>query len=287
MATNRLLPHQFGPGITLDGTRIEQALRALIDKYNDVPADLVLRRWSPSPMVWGFTPAGQLALPAALPSPFLPEVNTTAGAVFEPPTTIYNPYRVKSLMYPGVESGDVVSRSWEVSFVPGRPVLVGSLTLLAEYQTKGAWMRNRWLYEAGAAAFGEVNNTPCKDITLQTCISDGWDVENRKKLHQESLVFEVRSDAFKNQADGFVPAQTTQPPHPAALLFPVPPDVPGVFRGFIVEGMPMVLVPAGARVHFILTIPEYADATASTWDIKNPDVDNAWNLHAQIWEATR
>lgn len=269
MSTNRLLSYQFGPGVTLDGTRIEQSLRDLVALYNDVPADLVSRRWSCSPMVWGFSPTQTMST-----VPFLSELNFPAPATPDPVTAaqIKNPYRVKSTAFPGQTTADD-SLIMEVTFSPLRPVIIGGLTLLAERKSTGAFT-NIWEYGA-APPDGKNPGDPCEDVTLQVCVSDGWDIENRKKLRQEALLYKTRSDAFLANIAVTVPGASTILP----TLLP--------WDGFALDVTPVVLVPAGARVHFIVTIPIYFSATASTWPVDLPWRGNAWNLHAQIFEATR
>lgn len=56
MSSNRLLPYQFAPGLDASPTRIEQSLLKLAELYDDVPAEFMQRRWSPSHMLWGFSP---------------------------------------------------------------------------------------------------------------------------------------------------------------------------------------------------------------------------------------
>lgn len=269
MATNRLTTYQFGPGITLDGTRVEQSLRDLVTLYNDLPADLISRRWSCSPMVWGFSPTQTWDT-----VPFLSELNVAGGTTLDPVTAaqIKNLYRVKSTAFPGQTGGDN-SLIMEVSFSPLRPVIIGGLTLLAERKSTGAFT-NVWEYGA-APPDGKNPGDPCEDVTLQVCVSDGWDIENRKKLRQESLLYKTRSDAFFANIPGSVPMASTIVP----TLLP--------WDGFALDVMPVVLVPAGARVHFIVTIPKYATAGASTWNRDRPWIGNAFNLHAQVFEATR
>lgn len=285
MATNRLVSHQFGPGVTLDGTRIEHALRDLVALYNDVPADLVLRRWSPSTLVWGMTPPS-----TSIVVPWMSEHNGSAGlSTYERPDAedIQNPYRVKSTRHAVVSPNESNSQVFDVTFAAVHPVVIGAFTVMAEWQKVGPY-QNNWTYGA-VPPTGKANGDPTEDFTLQVCVSDAWDIENRKKLRQESLVYRIRSDAFLNQIISVAAGVTGMPPHG---LLPTHPQLDGAgnpvaFSGFAVANAHPVLVPSGARVHFILTIPKYGAANTSSWSHTMPQIGNVWSLSATCWEATR
>ena len=378
MATNRLLPQQFYPSNTVDATRIEQALLALCALYDDVPAGLVQRRWSPSPLIWtllppklsksrflstvagafvpgntarltingvnydyivlaGDTPArvaqGIVAAAAADPLyivtstgavvtslarstvltavvtslflagvgtfvtvssptsdldpntnyklPWLSDLNSDAGSLVQPPTTalgfpITNRWRAKSTVVP-IASSPPTSQStlmMEVTLLASHPMIVGDFTVLAERRATGPYTNN-WTYGAAPPA-GKTALGPTDDFTLQVCVSDAWDLENRKKLRQESLVYQIRSDAFAFSPAGIAgAADVILPTHPV-----------GVFDGFAVAAMPLILVPAGGRVLFQWSIPVYTNTDQATWGA-SPWAGNAWNLSARVWSPTR
>lgn len=272
MSTNRLTTHQFGPGVTADGTRIEQALRELVALYNDVPADLVLRRWSCSPLVWGWSPptTGTNALP------FMGHLNTS-GSVLQPPTAaqIHNTQRVKSCR---ANSSIAGMYTVEVALTPERPIIIGSLSATAEWQTGGPYANN-WTWGAAAPA-GFAAGDPTSDVTLQACLADAWDLENRKKLRQESLVYRTRSDVFAVQPD--------EDSLPTDIIFPqrLVGAKPWPFRGFLVEAKHPVLVPAEARVVLQFTVPVYSAANVASWPLVAGQ-GNVWTFGAQVWEGTR
>lgn len=276
MSTNRLLPHQFAPGVTLDGTRIEQALIALVDQFNDVPPDCVQKRWSPSWMVWGLSPE-KTAAPRNL--PFLVGLNHPAfgSSSLEAVTSTSNPYRAKSAHL--APTGDI-GRVLEVSFVSSKPVIIGGLCVMAEAETSGGPYQNRWKYGATPPA-GKVTGDPTDDFTLQATVSDGWDLENRKKLRQEALVCRRPSSAFlfSPVAESVAVVDSILPPRPLTGGVQEP------FRGFAVSVSPLILVPRQGRVRFQFTIPGYPNADASTWGAY-PANGNAWSLAACIYEAT-
>lgn len=379
MATNRLLPQQFYPGNELSATRIEQALLALCALYDDVPADLVQRRWSPSPLVWtllppqlsksrffstvagafvpgdtarltingvnydyivlaGDTPArvaqGIVAAAAADPLyivtsigavvtslarstvltatvtslflagvgtfvtvssptaaldpntnyklPWLDEINSDAGSLVQPPTAalgfpLSNVWRAKSTVVPIASSPPSVFRTlmMEVTLLASHPMIIGDFTVMAELNNGGTAFRNPWRYGAAPPA-GKTALGPADDFTLQVCISDAWDLENRKKLRQESLIYQMRSDAFAFSASGAGGAlDVILPTHPQ-----------GAFNGFAVAAMPLILVPAGGRVLFQWSIPVYTTVDEATWG-PSPWAGNAWNLSTRVWSPTR
>ncbi len=270
MNTNRLTPHQMAIGNTADATRIEQCLMRLAELYDDVPPEFVQRRWSPSPLVWGFTPPQQGLFSASFGLPFLPN---THGATFGGKPTC-NPQRVKSCAAPGLIAAE--HRTWEVSCLFSRPKIIGSLAVFAEVcgPVFPSRPKNEWLYGATPPAPFDAND-PTQDFTLQVCISDGWDLENRKKLRQESLTYQTRSDAFKYSQRAISGAPTALPKSPHNSKW----------AGFAVTTQALVLVPAGARVIFQWTIPQYAVATDSTWPV-DPRTGNVWSLNALCYSPT-
>lgn len=290
LPSNRRLPSQWTDGNTIDATRIEACLQQLIEDFNDVPADCVGRRWSPSWPVWGMAPAN---LPFVSPFafswarsrrlPFLSAVNSVYNsAVFlQQPPSYTNPQRVKSCGVPTIDptlaaddlTGDLLT--WEVSWVCNRPTLIGSLAVLAEWQSGGPY-QNDWVYGAAFPVLppGLANGDATTDFTLQCCVDDAWDVQNRRKLRQESLIFKMRSDAFQFFGQGG-----------ADTILPARPVSNGSFAGFAVRSNPLILVPTGGRVRMQWTVPLYKDADSldvSTWG-PNPMAKNLWSLACQLW----
>ncbi len=275
MKSNRLVPWQFSPGLTVDATRIEASLRELARLFDDVPADLVQRRWSPSPLVWGLLPA-QFANPVDDTStagrlPWMRENSKDSNASLQliPAGDFSNPFRVKSnVVGTGTAGHELETRAdlltWEVSILATHPMIIGDLTVMAD--ASGAPYDNDWIVTA--------TNAPTTDYTLQVGLSDAWDLENRKKLRQASLVYQTPSDGFAFSAaaagaDTVIPAYST-----------------GEFQGFGVWCCPLVLVPAGARVFFQWTIPWYDAPVPTSWG-ETPWRRNAWSLSTRIWSPTR
>ena len=283
MSSNRLLPYQFAPGLDASPTRIEQSLLELAKLYDDVPPDLVKRRWSPSPLLWGFSP------PSVQPngSPYLEEYNWAFGGT-NPIThdQLTNTYRAKSTQVDGITfegypaGGGLLT--WEVTMLASHPMIIGSFVVMAGLITAElSNYLNSWRYGVSPPPGYDIDQ-PTQDFTLQVCISDGWDLENRKKLRQESLTYKMRSDAFEFSPAGLpaVGSDPTKPPFPSdALRHPV------CWNGFAVMADALVLVPVGARVVFQWTIPRYPDPDNSTWG-SDPTKGNTWNLRALTYSPT-
>lgn len=276
--SNRVLPHQFAPGNTADFTRVEQALLKLTDTFNDVPAQFVQRRWSHNSLVWGYSPPDD-ATPNML--PFLRCINnSTSFSVLEPPVAadIKNLQRVKSCYVPAIapNNGSQDLLTWEVAWQCAKPTIIGGFTLAAEARASliatGPYT-NFWRFGAGAP----VPSDPVDDYTVQVCIDDGFDLVNRKRLRQEALVYNMRSDAFQFYPATGLPAalDTMQPAHPSDEAW----------DGILIDIEQLVLVPAGARVRCLFTVPLYSDATYAQW-AATPQALNVWSCTAQVWEAT-
>lgn len=283
MSSNRLLPFQSAPGIDASATRIEQSLLALAELCDDVPADLLRRRWSPSHALWGFTPPS-----VASPSPFLGNFNFSFGG---PQSIAFaqltNPYRCKSCQADGItvaNGGQLLT--WEVSMLATHPIIIGSLVVMAAKLAAQFWSdMNPWQYGNNPPT-GHANGDPTEDFTLQVCVSDGWDLENRKKLRQESLTYKMRSDAFAFSPitpPGPNVSDTTLPPMPLWNGVGVGPCA---WNGFAVMADALVLVPVGARIVFQWTIPFYPDANNASWGA-HPVRGNIWNLRALTYSPTR
>jgi len=283
MSSNRLLPYQFAPGLDASPTRIEQSLLELAKLYDDVPADLVRRRWSPSPLLWGFSPPSV----GVNGSPYLEEYNYSfSGTNPISHSQLTNTYRTKSTQVDGITfedypiSGGLLT--WEVTMLASHPMIIGSFVVMAGLLTPElSNYLNSWRYGVVPPA-GHSFAQPTQDFTLQVCISDGWDLENRKKLRQESLTYKMRSDAFDFSPAGVPSAGSdpTKPPFPSdALRHPVN------WNGFAVMADALVLVPVGARIVFQWTIPRYPEANNSTWGL-DPTKGNTWNLRALTYSPT-
>ena len=293
MPSLRLLPWQTGSGATLDGTRLESMLLELMRLYDDVPPNLVQRRWSQSNLIAGFSPAGFVGPSDFIQSPAGPDMpfmyNKNSLTI---PPGITNTYRAKSVAFPTFNDVQYkgAAKTWETSFVLSRPCIVGRLTLRAGTMEldKGSNYTNTWQYDnthGAAIPPGYASGDPTADYTLQLCISDGWDLENRAKLRQELLLYHTPSTAVAFSRAGNRGLNTSAWPLTAEN-----------FGGFSVKTSGLVLVPAGARIFAQWTVPEYNPHWGTTWNrwqavpggyIVSPTRGNVWNLSQQIWMPTR
>lgn len=275
MSSNRLLPYQFAPGLDASPTRIEQSLLKIAELYDDVPAEFMQRRWSPSHMLWGFSPPSVTMAG----NPYLKWYNPNSSAT--------NPYRCKSCFAEGLGDppNDGYMLTWEVTALASHPMIISSLVVMAgRINSATSTYLNPWVY-GGEPPPGYSAGDPTQDFTLQVCISDGWDLENRKKLRQESLTYQTQSSAFKFSPTGippaFLSADTTLPPMPIEAVS----GEPTKWNGFAVMADALVLVPVGARMVFQWTIPWYGNDLRSTWGYY-PWRKNTWNLRALAYSPT-
>ena len=275
MATNRLLPQQFAAGLDISGTRIEQGLAKLVEVYNDVPADLVKRRWCPSHVVAGYSPSNA-AFPRSL--PWMPDLNAIGGgfsSTLEPPTAITNPKRAKSYEVATISEGNM--SIWEIAFANSRPVILSALSMFAEWQATGPYV-NDWTYGAIPPTIppGLMPGDPTTDFTFGLGVDDAWDIDNRRKLKQEVLLWRMRSDAFFSDPLSNGAANDMQPVHPI-----------GTWQAQALCPTPLVLLPAYSRARVQMVLPTYIAANRSSWPYQTEWNGNVWTMHAEILEPTR
>jgi len=79
---------QFSDGTTIDGTRIDDALREAVEHFNSVPGGDVSTRFTKTQYIFGYQPAGYTGTPVGT-LPSLP-VMETAGGTVEGPTWPWN-----------------------------------------------------------------------------------------------------------------------------------------------------------------------------------------------------
>lgn len=277
MANNRLLPYQFAPGLTADGTRIETALRKIVELYNDVPPDLILRRWFPTHRVWHHAPGYHWTGLAAeyTRMPFMDARNGTYACASKEPATesaIQNVERVKSCAVPGIVVAEATVSTqnlltWEVAFHTTAPTILSAATLFAEFDY-GSVSKNDWRTDPGGV--------PTADVTFQVCVDDGWDLDNRKKLRQEALAYSIPSDTWDNTYAPMTPSPLTGLPNFLTTM---------TFKAVTLNQL--VLIAEYSRVRIQCTIPVYPAAT-TTWGTGNePPNKNLWTVHLEMWEPTR
>lgn len=257
--SSRLTPNQFGEGLTLDATRLEQDLVALANRYNaPLPADIA-RRWVESHLVSGFLPntfpvdpyaefptsMGAQTVVQALPwmGAYNPApvgtaaTGTSAAGVAPPPAAadITNVYRHKGTKQ---TFGDI--QTWEVAWTQTGPCLLDVITLTLA--TDSAFP-NSFLYTGGPK-----DGQPLDNVVVQVLVDSALDSANRVGALAPVLVrnfsvadFFISLPAFSGVAD------TMQPPV-------VDGTVPA---GLCIQLFPRQPIPEGARVRVALSLPLY------------------------------
>lgn len=262
--SSRLTPNQFGAGLTLDATRLEQDLVALANRYNaPLPADIA-RRWVESHLVSGFLPntfpvdpyaefptsMGEQTVVQALPwmGAYNPapvgtaSTETSPARVAPPPAAadITNAYRHKGTKQTFIDPASGVSdiQTWEVAWTQTGPCLLDVITLTLATDSVYA---NSFLYTDGAK-FGQ----PLDDMVVQVLVDSALDSANRVGALAPVLVrnfsvanFFISLPAFSGVAD------TMQPPV-------VDGTVPA---GLCIQLFPRQPIPEGARVRVALSLP--------------------------------
>ena len=277
MATNRLLPYQFAKGLSAAPTRIETALRKLVATFNDVPPDLIARRWTPTHRVARST-GTPLQVSNLLPWMTASNVQACTGRQPGDADAVLNDQRAKSTGVPGIvilrnsTAGELYT--WEVTFKTTRPTMLSSATLFAEYN---AYYLNQWKNGAAPAPPTKTPNDPANDFTFQICVDDAWDATNRRKLRQEALVYQTSAQTYENSPNGVAAwVLSPQPVIPETLSSPT-------FKAVTMD--PLVLLPELATVRVQVTFPVYSGYN-STWNTYGPG-GNTWTVHLELWECTQ
>jgi hypothetical protein len=263
--SSRLAPNQFGAGLTLDATRLDQDLVALSNRYNaPLPCDIA-RRWVESHLVAGFLPntfpvnpyvaafptgmgAQQVvqALPwmgAYNPAPVGTAADDTTAAGEAPPpaaSAITNSYRHKGTKQTGIDPAEGVTdiQTWEVSWTQTGPCLLDSITMTL---ATDSFYANDFLFQSGIKS-GE----PLDDIVVQVLVDSVLDSSNRIAALAPVLVRNFKASEFwisLPSLSGVV--DTMQPP---VIDGTVP-------AGLCIQLFPRQPIPENARVRVALSIP--------------------------------
>lgn len=255
--SSRLTPNQFGAGLTLDATRLEQDLVALANRYNaPLPVDIA-RRWVESHLVSGYIPN---TFPV---DPYTPDYPTAMGAqtVVQalPWMGAYNPAPVGTAadgtsaagMAPPPAAADIVNAyrhkgttrdilTWETAWTQTKPSLLDVITLTL---ATDSFYVNSFTYLSGPKS-----GQPVDDIVVQVLVDSALDSSNRVASLAPVLVrnfsaadFLISLPAFSGVAD------TMQPP---VLDGTVP-------TGLCIQLFPRQPIPEGARVRVALSLPLY------------------------------
>jgi len=139
---NRNLTHEvFYDGTTIDGSRLEKALRVIKDKFNKVPKGDVENRFVAVQYHAGFSPQLHSAT-AAHNFPWLKIDNRDVYGV-QPPGAPHNVLRLKGTRVPGIYlnagygSGTGIQYAWSRTFAFKKPVVVDSISILLQVEPNG------------------------------------------------------------------------------------------------------------------------------------------------------
>lgn len=257
MASLRELPENFGKGLTLDATRIEQNLVKL-ESLRDVPPHLIQRRHFPSWLVWGYSPDTNVV---PIPLPFLREENTDTEAPV--PAVIHNMYRHKAIYTPGIPYGGISSmRTWEVSFENKRPT---HITRVYAFMATDTEYTNTFQYTAPTPPPTKTIAQPLDDMAVQVFVDDHLDPEDRRRTSVELGTFQRSMRTYYASNVALNPAwDTMQPAHPT-----------GPANAVLMEAEGSISLPAG-RIRVAVTIPEYDTLTySSSW--------GTYSFQPQVW----
>lgn len=274
MSSLRTLPQQFGQGLTVDGTRIEQNVIAL-DGLRVAPPTMVERRWLPSWLCWGYQPDLLLAVARPRQAPWTREQNdgVDISPTYLPAPQPSNRYRHKGVYTPGIgHTGPLDALySWEVAFETQRPTYLAGLW--ATMQTD-AWYINGGTYGAPAPTTKTAGG-PLDDLILQVFVDDHLDPEVRARTSVEGGQFNQPFSSCKMLASVLIGGlDTMQPPHPQEVA-----------KGYLFRAEPDVLLPAG-RIRIAVTIPQYS-AFTTEWGNQAKSWQTAvWSIGAKLMEGT-
>ena len=251
MSSNRLMPEQFGGGLTVDATRLERNV-IKVDELGTPPEKHIRRRHVPSWLVWGQMPDDRVT-PTQF--PWLREKNDNLSATYLPVPTATNLFRNKAVYAPGITHANAGNTlyTWEVSFETTAPTW---LTKLYAFMACDTNYPNDGHYDVVPPA-GKVSSAWMSDATLQIFVDDKLDPENRARTSVEAGVVQQSMETLQMVVTAVNPLwDTMQPAHPA-----------GPANGYRFVADCSVQLPAG-RIRVAMTVPQYPIAT--DWETLNP-----------------
>lgn len=265
----RLVPNQFGAGLTVDATRMEHDLVALANRYNAPLDSDIARRWVENHMTSGFIPfkqplpAANQVTPQALPwmTAYNPAPvgtaapDTTAAGVAPPLGTITNPYREKGIFQTGIDPSNAQQEfgnilSYETSFARSKPFLLDCIQLAL---ITDSYYQNPFVWGVDCPA-GKVPGEPVDNIVVQVLVDSALSSGNRKAALVPTLVrsfpanqYEVTQPAFQSKPNGMLP-RTFDDKVPKGLCITLHPRQP---------------IPENSRVRIVLSVPLYSSLVES------------------------
>ena len=223
----RLTDQQFSDGTTIDGNRLEKALRQIEDWSNAIPDSDLESRWMQTQMVLSFSPftAAEVARLSALGgagvnghrlAPFLPVYNSTAPTGNDPTN---NPFRLKgNRLYwqPGYADNWIstpVQYAWCATMQTGNePMIIDGVSMILE--NGKTEYTNDFKYDAVTAPGNEQAGYFVNDIQLQITADNPFVTE---KQDQNQVLYHRHS---------FSAAEVLQCPAPIGTVWPdMPPNI--------------------------------------------------------------
>lgn len=292
--SNRIAGQQFGGGLTVDATRLEQDLVTLANRGNaPLPAD-VARRWMETHQVYGFI--GD-QLPVYDPEepdnvtriarlPWMGSYNSrlTANANTDPAlqvTDYPNKFRFKGTTQPLINP--LLSEIW---FDAGRS-LTDMYSWEVAYRKSSAHLLDRWtvtlaadLYYPNTFTWGagaptpEVEDGSVNDMVLQVIVDSALASENRTASLQPLLVRKFKANDWQIWPVTRLPDM--KPPMSVATQK----------QTVCLMLNARLVIPENASVRLVISVPQYRrDYSVSSWT-QYPWRDQVFSQHVTLLEST-
>jgi hypothetical protein len=267
MSTRIITDEQFSEGTAIDGSAISQAVRDVVDRWNNVPVGDLRSRHIQQQIVWGYSPPPSALSPVA--DHILPWAHThnDSGDVYSGSADdITNPQRAKGYEVEGIrEIGDPAYGDhfcWETSLVFHKPVILDDWTVFLQTDNTGASSRpftNSFDWNNTNIPSTEPGGKS-RDLTLEISIDYPFSPEDRKQATQVLLRNNFELDSSQISYAQWVNASFS--------------DMTPAFPGGSLTGLCVRLtnlrvpVPRDARVRCRIIIPEYS--LAAPYDYSSP-----------------
>tara|TARA_R110002020_G_scaffold264832_1_gene479586 strand:- start:15288 stop:16229 length:942 start_codon:yes stop_codon:yes gene_type:complete len=267
---------QFTDGTTIDGDRLQKALKDLESRFNDIPRGDIKTKWLPTQFISGWSPTPPQ--PSVFPFndqswPFLRSINqvndivTDAGDL----SNITNKNREKGYRIPGIDpdiaepdvglSGDPQQYIWETTLFFSDPVVLVDWTvflIIDSPQILDRYYKNDWTWHGPDTPEGISVGDLTKDLVLNVSVDCELDREDRSLSDVE-----VKKSNFKVALKKF-----SQIDWPNPLLF-TPPEMSVLYAGGPLAGVALPLslyvpIHQRSRVRLSIIFPKYPPTYVNT-----------------------
>jgi len=238
MSTRRVTKQQFADGTTIDGNRIEVALRDIEEIADRVPAGLIANRFTQTQISMGFQPV--LSGAANWKQPWMTFQNSIASEA-------ENTFRVKgSGAVTHANPYDVSDWSlWEVSLQRSHPVILDSFDLFMVQDPGGSGGQAYYMPGGSPSPYIPPN---VRDLQMFVLVDNPFLPEDRAQASMVVHKADFDSDAWLFTPNPSAPVVSDMlPPHPG-----------GSISGWSVRisNLRVPLAPY-SRVRFVIAIPQY------------------------------